>query len=142
MCPIKHAARVMRVKREFLFHRFNPSTRTCTHTSYPTESVYTRIYKGPRRFSFRRYSPFFKLGKKRDEHIPSYSGPPYQITPPPFHLFIHRSRVPLAPFASRTGVREKKIRRHWVATEIGAARTSIRNEDGKYAVTTCKSFLI
>ena len=141
MCPIEHA---LWGWREFLFHRFNPSTRTCTHTSYPTESVYTRIYKGPRCFSFRRYSPFFKLGKKRDEHIPPYSSPPYQITPPPFHLFIHRSCVPLAPSPRARGCARKKfvLAGSSLATEIGTAQTSIRNEDGKYAVTTCKSFLI
>lgn len=70
---------------EFLFHRFNPRTRTCTQTRATLCGV--RIYKGPRRFSFRGYSPFFKLGKKKKK-APVLSGPPYQITPPPFHLFI------------------------------------------------------
>lgn len=53
---------------EFLFHRFNPRTRTCTHTRDLAQGAYApRIYKGPRRFSFRGYSPFFKLGKKKGE---------------------------------------------------------------------------
>lgn len=38
--------------------------------------------------------------------------------------------------------REKKIRPRWVVAEIGAAWTSIRNEDGKCAVTTFESFLV
>lgn len=61
VCPIEHAAMG---GEGFLFHRFNPRTRTCTHTRDLAQDAYC-IYKGPRRFSFRGYSPFFKLGKKR-----------------------------------------------------------------------------
>lgn len=98
--------------------------------------------KGPGALHFADTRPFFKLGKKGGEYNPLFSGPLYQITPPPFHLFILRSRVPLVPSASTTGVREKKIRPRWMVAEIGAARTGIRNEDGKCAVTTFENCLI
>lgn len=107
-------------------------THTYVHAHAPSLcGARTRIYKGPRCFSFRGYSPFFKLGKKG--RVPPYSGPTYQITPPPSRFFIPRPRYH-PPGNGVDGVR-KKIRPRWVVAEIGAARTSIRNADGKCVVT-------
>lgn len=62
----------------------------------------------------------------------------YSASFPPFHP--PRAPHPPVPLP-KGGVCGKKVRPRWVVAEIGAARTSIRNEDGKCVVTT-ESFLI
>jgi len=116
-----------RNEEEFLFHRFNPYTRTCTHTRARSGRAF---HKGPRRFSFRGYSPFCKLGKKREREKRA-STPVLWPTISNYSALLLPTFLPVAhsdpPSTSGESGEKKKARfaLAGVVAEIGAARTGI-----------------
>lgn len=123
-------SRCMGVKREreFLFHRFNPSTRTCTNTRVRDGGRVRAYLQRARALFISRILALLQIRKKEGEYIPSPASlfrtlaHHIKLLQPPYHLFILRSRAPLVrfrPAATAAAPTERECAREKNSSSLG-----------------------